>query len=205
MKQKIRIWLRNFFGFSRTETNGFIILIILMVIILSMPFLSKKIYSFYDTPLQSRQDKTLLNSLLSELKNNIEIKKEGIREKNFNSFDLNKSSIQQLMNSGFPEYLAKRIVKYREKVNPFESKKELLKIYGIDSAFYNEIQPYIKISKKEKKPFEGSKMLSVQNHKLEEKKSKPTEFEETKLESFDLNKVDSLQLQNVYGIGPFLF
>lgn len=97
MKQKIRIWLRNFFGFSRTETNGFIILLLLMALILSMPFISKSIYSYYKKPVQSKAHRLNLNSLLSELKDNIETHNEKSEEREYNYFDLNKSTSAELV------------------------------------------------------------------------------------------------------------
>ncbi|WP_296622607.1 helix-hairpin-helix domain-containing protein [Marivirga sp.] len=202
MKQKIRIWLRNFFGFSRTETNGFIILVILMAAILSIPFLSKKIYSFYEQPLQSQNEKIHLNSLLSELEKSIVIEKKIKEEKRFQTFDLNKSNSKHLINSGFPEYLAERIVKYREKVKPFESKEELLLIYGIDSVFFQKIYPYIKVSKLPKKPDTKLTAKWSEPEGNKEKKNTQKEINKVKLINFDINKVDSLQLQKVYGIGP---
>lgn len=202
MKQKIKIWLRNFFGFSRTETNGFIILLILMVAILSMPFLSKKVYSLYKQPLQTQNDKVYLNSLLSELNNRAETAKEVIKEKRYQTFDLNKSDAPQLIKSGFSEFLAERIVKYREKVKPFDSKEELLKIYGIDSAFYREIHPFIKVTKLQKKPELDLTKKSSYSSKIEEKENPPTTFKKEKLIRFDINKANSSQLQKVYGIGP---
>jgi DNA uptake protein ComE-like DNA-binding protein len=202
MKQKIRVWLRNFFGFSRTETNGFIILLILMVAILSMPFLSKKIYSFYVKPLQSENDKAHLTSLLSELEKNVEIKKVKKEGKRFQTFDLNKSNANDLINAGFPEYLAERIVKYREKIKPFDSRDDLLEIYGIDSVFYQKIYPYIKVSRVPKKPDSGLKAKWNKPEENIKQLSPQKEIKKVKKISYDINKADSLQLQKVYGIGP---
>jgi len=186
MKQKIRIWLRNFFGFSRTEANGFIILLLLMIAILSMPFLSRKIYSLYKKPLQSSNDKTLLHSFLSELEHTIETKSEVIKEKEFQPFDLNKSSTKELIQSGFPEFLAERIVKYREKVKPFESKVELLKIYGIDSAFYKEVYPFIKITKIVKESNSDLTTKTETTIDSENTETPPKVFKKEKLSRFDL-------------------
>ncbi len=202
MKQKIRIWLRNFFGFSRTESNGFIILLLLMAGILSMPFISKTVYSYYKKPLQTKTDRLKLNSLLAELEDNIEIDKENKEERQYKYFDLNKSNATHFVNSGFPQYLAERIIKYRKKVKPFESKEELLKIYGIDSAFYQKVYPYIKISQLLEK---SNSKASKENHKITEvKKVKPLKKEtnSSKISPFDINKADSAQLQKIYGIGP---
>jgi DNA uptake protein ComE-like DNA-binding protein len=202
MKQNIRIWLRNFFGFSRTESNGFVIMVLLMVIILSTPFISKKIYTYDKIPLQSQKDKTHLDSLLSELENNIEVKKERSEKKRFQTFDLNKSTAQQLITSGFPSHLAERIVKYREQVKPFETEKDLLKIYGVDSSFYSEINPYITVSKIRKSPDYKLKKGINKKDKIENQNISNNKLEIEKLISFDINRVDSLQLQKIYGIGP---
>lgn len=202
MRQKIRIWLRNFFGFSRTETNGFIILLLLMVFILSMPFLSKTFYSYYEKPLLSKSDKSNLNSLLSELENNVEFHKEKKNVKRYQHFDLNKSTAKHLQKSGFPEYLAERIVKYREKVKPFESKDDLLKIYGVDSTFYREIHPYIKVSKIQKEPDLKLEKQNAQISKSKHPNNIEKDNKKPKLVRFNLNKVDSTQLQEIYGIGP---
>jgi len=203
MKQRIRIWLRNFFGFSRTESNGFIILNLLMVIILFLPIISRSIYSSNNPSIQSPQDKLKLTALLHELERKTEFSKtEDENYNRFKEFDLNKSNIKHLSNSGFPAYLAKRIVKYRQKVKPFESKEELLKIYGIDSSFYKEIRPYIKVSIVPKKT---TKIPQIDHHKEVNKTKKSTpqkELKKTNLLPFDINNADSLQLQKVYGIGP---
>ncbi|WP_185094405.1 ComEA family DNA-binding protein [Marivirga tractuosa] len=168
-----------------------------------MPFISKSIYSYYKKPVQSKAHRLNLNSLLSELKDNIETHNEKSEEREYNYFDLNKSTSAELVNSGFPQYLAKRIVKYRNKVNPFESKDELLKIYGIDSAFYQEIYPYIKITilNIQPDPQPVKKETSTTN-KIKEEKYPEKEAKKFELSAFDLNKADSTQLQKIYGIGP---
>jgi DNA uptake protein ComE-like DNA-binding protein len=202
MKQKIRIWLRNFFGFSRTETNGFIILLLLMIIVLAMPFISRSLYSFYQLPVQSQKDKANLESLLSELEKNIEKKKETAKKQKYKTFDLNKSQAHHLVEAGFPKYLAERIVKYRKKVSPFTSKKELMEIYGIDSAFYKQVYPYMTVSKPTASYNPEIEKTNFKNDQSPEEKIKPEKFKKTTNLQMDINKADSFQLQKVYGIGP---
>jgi len=202
MNQKIRIWLRNFFGFSRTETNGFIIMIILMIVILAAPFISKKLYTFNKRSIQSKTDQSQLNLLLSKLESSVEYKKENKKEKDFKPFDLNTSEVQDLMNSGLPKYLAERIIKYRNKVKPFDSKSELLKIYGLDSSFYKEIYPYIRVSKIKSKAISTSEP-AIKEKVISKKEVLPDKgIGKAKIQPFDINKADSIQLQQVFGIGP---
>ena len=202
MKQRIRIWLRNFFGFSRTETNGFIILIFLMIIVLAMPFASRLFYSQYNKILQSDEDKIQLEALLAELENSVEINTARNKEETYQAFDLNKSNVHHLINAGFPEYLAKRIVKYREKVKPFESKSELLKIYGIDSSFYEKIYPFIQLTKTKAEPKQKFTTDAKKKNVKEENEQTKNAFEKVKITRLDINKADSTQLQKIYGIGP---
>jgi DNA uptake protein ComE-like DNA-binding protein len=199
MKHRIRIWLRNFFGFSRTEANGFIILIFLMIIILSLPFVSRHLYTIYHKNLQSEEDKLKLEALISELENSIEIKSKDSKDE-FQSFDLNKDNAKDLIGAGLPEYLAKRIVKYREKVKPFESKSELLKIYGLDSALYNKMYPYIKLTKT-KIHLKTNAPPDIKKD-IKENESFSEEPKKTKIKYFNINEADTNQLQTIYGIGP---
>jgi DNA uptake protein ComE-like DNA-binding protein len=202
MKQSIRIWLRDFFGFSRTEANGFIILSLLMVLIILLPFITKTWFSSSNPSLQSEKDKIKLNALLTHLDSNVKTKKKEKKKDNFKYFDLNRSNVQKLANSGFPQFLAERIVKYRTKVKPFESKEELLKIYGIDSAFFKEIYPFIKVSKPITKFSKKSENASVKKISKNEPKTHKKESKKAKIQPFDINQSDSLKLQKIYGIGP---
>ncbi|WKV13496.1 helix-hairpin-helix domain-containing protein [Marivirga harenae] len=202
MKQKIRIWLRNFFGFSRTETNGFIILVLLMLIILAAPFASRQLYNIYSKSVQSADDKKQLKSLMAELKNSVEIKTVENNNEIFKTFDLNKSSVHQLISAGFPEYLAERIVKYRKKIKPFESKSELLKIYGMDSSLYEKIHPFIMLTKITPKAEEKFETGSNKDNTIKKEKDTKRTTEKVKIQRFDINKADTAQLQNIFGIGP---
>jgi len=167
-----------------------------------MPFINRKLYSFYNPSLQSKEDQLKLTALLNKLETHAELNTQKDKKHTFNYFDLNKSSVLHLSNSGFPEYLAKRIVKYREKVKPFGSKKELLKIYGIDSAFFKEIYPFIKVSKLPEKVVKKPEMDSPIKPEKSESKNRKNYSEKIRLQAFDINQADKAQLQKIYGIGP---
>ena len=87
-----------------------------------------------------------------------------------------------------------RITRYREKGGKFRTKSDLLKIYGVDSAFYQRIYPFISlpehvaVNKKGAKKYEPRKILVV----------------EKAAEKFDLNNADTSQLKKIYGIGDKL-
>lgn len=75
-------WLRNYFGFSKVETNGFVILLILTLIIIFTPW-------FLRTALESNKENSLLNiaaydSIARDIEENITYLKDQKKNKPWN-------------------------------------------------------------------------------------------------------------------------
>lgn len=184
--------IRNYFGFSRVETNGFLVLIPLMLLILfSEPLYRKWIRS--QSPDYSHEKK-YLDSLVTTWEKNPQgsdsVKYAPARE--FFAFDPNKTSKEEFQTLGFSERLAARIVNYVEKGGQFRIKKDLLKIYGIDSLLYAEVEPFISLPE----TYTSSAPVAPFAKVLEKKKPNPV--------SFNLNTADTSQLKTIYGIGEKL-
>ncbi len=60
-------------------------------------------------------------------------------------FDPNNTDVNKLIEFGFNRFQANNIVQFRKKGGTFKSKNDLLKIYGIDSAFFRTIENHILI------------------------------------------------------------
>jgi competence protein ComEA len=187
---RIKRWIRDLFGFSSKETNGFIILLPLIGIIL----FSQPIYS---SLVQSKQ-----SDLISDRKKLDEIVANWEREQKdksgqtdrpckqkFFQFDPNKATATEFKALCFSENLAKRIIHYREKGGTFRIKSDLIKIYGMDSTFYSQLYTYIVLPE------------SLQDIKLERDKNSRPIFTKTK---FNLNTADTSTLKTINGIGPVL-
>ena len=43
--KKFKFYIRNYFGFSGKETNGFVVLLFLLIIIIAFPFAVRMLYS----------------------------------------------------------------------------------------------------------------------------------------------------------------
>lgn len=209
MWQTINIRLRNFFGFSRTEANGFIILLLLMVAVLFAPMLTKQIFLQMQPDLLLPSDVAKLDSLLLVMDQNVEIKKQEASLTNENSlydFDLNTVSSAELQNFGLPQFLADRVLKYRERVKPFTSPSELLKVYGMDSVDFKRLKPFIRVKavsqsvKNTSNHFYANKAAERDTTFSNSKRdyAKPLKFQ---LNPFDINQADTAQLKKVYGIG----
>ena len=134
---------KDFFLYTRSEQRGIIILsvLILMVLIVrvSMPYWA---WYFVDKEMDAGfVDK--VNAYNQEL---VEAMKAESRDSLF-VFNPNSISEDELELLGFSKYQIKALVGYRNKVGPLEEKKDLLKVYGVDSAFYMRIKDYVAIPK----------------------------------------------------------
>lgn len=94
--------------------------------------------------------------------------------------DPNIADFNQLVNFGFNRFQSKNIVGYRGKGGVFKTKTDLLKIYGIDSAFYNSIENNILIEVADEMPTVKSNPVLVH---------------------VELNSADTTELMKLGGIG----
>lgn len=184
---RLRLWVRNVFGFSRGEANGFLILLPLMVLIL----FSEPIYEYltFNKPVENK-DSALLDSLVAHWDFNPEPQKENEIERF--QFDPNTATADELIALGISPYLSARIVNYRLKGGRFRNEKDLLKIYGMDTTLVMALTPYINIS-----PVPEKKVVQKQS-------SRPDYKNPATPVSLDLNQADTSQLKSIYGIGPVL-
>ncbi len=96
------------------------------------------------------------------------------------NFNPNLADIEELIELGFSNYQANNLVSYRQSGGEFNQASDLLKIYGVDSAFYMNIADYIELDN-------------------------ASEFEETtNIDTLwiELNSADSSALVKLKGIGP---
>ena len=96
-------------------------------------------------------------------------------------FNPNTARAESLMYFGFNDLQVSNIIKYRNKGGVFFKREDLLKIYGIDSAFFNSVEKHIQTDES-----------SSENYRNELEPVKMTE----------LNSADSSVLILMQGIGP---
>ena len=95
-------------------------------------------------------------------------------------FDPNIADYNQLIEFGFNRFQAQNLIEYRKKAGVFNSRTDLLKIYGIDSIFYKTIENHIQIEITDEPTIVRSKPALVQ---------------------IELNSADSTELVQLNGIG----
>ncbi len=181
--------IRNYFGFSGNQINGFLVLIPLMIVIVfSVPAYR---YWISLSPPDFSADAAFLDSLVFVSNVSVEPGKEEAEITYFN-FDPNEIAAEDFMRLGFPATISKRIVNYREKGGKFRVKSDLEKIYGLEPSLFEKIKPYILLPDK------------IETQKpVYEKYDKP-KYTKKEIQAFDLNTADTAQLKQISGIGKVL-
>jgi len=196
---------RDYFTFNKRESRGVYSLVILLLVLcclhLGVKFypLSYEKYSEEDllafrslseSISYSNKNETLISATSS---GSSASQMESI---DWHSFDPNKADTSELIELGLKPWMAARIIKYREKVRPFESAEDLKKVYNIDTVWLQQAFPYIEIDQdfaKEALPVERGR-FSKENQSLKDS----SEFV-----LIDLNTADTNLLKSIPGIGSF--
>ncbi|MEQ9442655.1 MAG: helix-hairpin-helix domain-containing protein [Cyclobacteriaceae bacterium] len=196
--------IRDYFGFSATEMRGFWVLLTLAIIsLLVTPTLREILYQPYAYS-QEVAGQQKLDSLIALLENKtaeepIRPGKEGKNvstKRNYSFFDPNTATLDVLQQNGMPEWLAKRVVKYREKGGVYRTKSDITKIYGFSASRYAQLEKYIQLPEyKAKTPVQLADFPA--SGKGESIKSAKKE-----ILKIDINLADSLSLCRIPGIGP---
>lgn len=181
--------VKNFFGFSRAQTNGlFILLPLLMLLLFSAPA-----YRWWraSQPMDVREDQRKLDSLvaLMEVQMNHTA---SPRPVSLHDFNPNLATAEELQSLGLDTIVALRFVHFRERGGRFKMKTDVLKIFGMDTAWFRTISPYIQL------PENAKPSISFTKKPMEKFPARAP------LKKFDLNLADTAQLKKVYGIGEKL-
>jgi len=189
----LKKYLRTYFGFSESETNGFIIFIPLIVLILFVPSLLKR-YLISNSNIDRSLEEKIFEEWVAENERKIQLKDTTTFVPLVFDFDPNLASVEQFIELGFKEKIALRIENYRNKGGQFRSKEDLLKIYGISEPQVKRLWDNIVIAPRPRQEY------PVSNQKNGNKKR------ETKnpIIRRNLNLVTADSLIKIRGIGSVL-
>ncbi|WP_026461614.1 ComEA family DNA-binding protein [Adhaeribacter aquaticus] len=206
--KKARFWIRRYFGFSQRETNGFLVLLLISFLAIVIPLVYDPEPDFYDLS----ADQALLDSLAIQLDKNRSIpRSETIHPDtapagNFklHKFNPNTTTLEEWQELGVPKHAAQNIIKYREKAGGFTYKEQLQKIYGLPLAVYNRLYPFLDLP--DATVYFNGKETSPRLPNTNKSTAGNTNRIRAgfKLEPFDLNAADTVQLKKIRGIGSKL-
>ena len=157
----IKAKLRDHFGFSKAETHGTLVLLLLTSLCLLLPQALQWYHSTHPE-MNNEADMALLESTLALLAS-----KKGQEKSQYNaritsqkktnrscqpmpllaSFDINTCSAKQLQQiQGIGPVLSKRVVKYRDRLGGFVRQAQYEEVYGLKPTVIEALRKYVYIS-----------------------------------------------------------
>ena len=192
----MKVWLDNYFGFTKREYNGLLVLTAMLLFVSVLPYVYELIYTSKSTI--STNEQTSLNNLVvvnEQQKNNYtkiraQIEdNEAITATSLFKFDPNQINQQQWQLLGLSAKQAQSIINYRNKGGKFYKPEDLQKMYTISPAKYKQLVPFIDIQ---------SNANSYNKPAYTEKSA----FGKKELIIVEINSADTVQLTEIKGIGP---
>ncbi len=188
-------WLNNYFAFTKREYNGLLVIMAILLAVSLLPY----VYSsfFLKTRNATVEEQAALQELVltheQPLKNYTGKPQQKAsrwqgHQVSLFVFDPNLIDLSQWQQLGLSIKQAQAIINYRNKGGKFYKAADLQKMYTISPQKYQELAPYIQIiSQQESK--KNVKALGA----LPEKRP---------LVIVELNGADTLQLDEISGVGP---
>ena len=214
MFNKLAGLVQEYFGISKKEARGALVLMVLSMLLLWTPFVFRR-WVLPLVPVNRRPiDLKKLDSLavVLEKQNQSKVKtfkpfpKQEYARKipkriKLSRFDPNLATVDELETLGVPAFLARRIDKFRSKGGKFRKKEDLLHIYDFPSELFHKLETYINISSSSSNPH--SNPFPLVETKSNFKKA-PLPGASAPGSVFDLNGADTVQLIGLRGIGSKL-
>ena len=187
--------IKTYFHYTKAERNGAIILLILsisgFIAPVFFPYLSKNAFSEHSIdkqlkrkegrPVFAVESQALISPNEGEKKNSellpLVRSVDELPEPKLVPFDPNTAEDSLLLGLGFSPKLVQTLQNYRQKGGRFRKKEDLKKLYGLSQEQYQQLLPYVRITK---------------SGNLKDKASW----------TIDINRADTLEWQKLYGIGP---
>lgn len=193
--KKIRSYIIDYFGFSKTEANATIVLVAIIIFVGIVPRTYLK-YHYSHHSLDFENDKGL-EKWHKEVQKAFVKKKEEKAKSKLSRFDPNTSTVEELIALGFKSYVAERIEKYRAAGGVFRTSKDLKRIYGVDPKLLDELEKYVNITPSLTTNYDEEDLapsFSREGYSVSK---------EEKLIIFDLNMAKEKDLEKIKGIGPY--
>ena len=212
MYQRILNSLQDFFGISRKEARGALVMMLFCAMVIWTPFFFRRWILPLVPTVSSPPERKVLDSiaLLLETQQVSHPYREKLRSPARGTtqvpeaiklvrFDPNTASEKELREVGIPAFIAGRIEKFRSKGGRFRRKEDLLKIYDFPQQLYARLEKYIVIP-------DQSPVFDVGKNSSSKTYSNTGVRGETKtgMQAFDINQCDTTALIRLKGIGSKL-
>lgn len=197
--------IRDYFTFNKRERRGLYVLLIVLAI-LSITHAAIRLTPMRAEPL-SEEDKAQIKKFKEDalaLKARYSGSKPADQPSNtpeitvqWSSFDPNIASLHELIGLGLDERIAQRLINYRSKGGKFFIPDDVARIYGMDTLWISQAEPYMKFPQPETYPSE--KPWSKARDTSENTPSEPKQT----VQVVELNTADSQALVQIPGVGGY--
>ena len=186
----MRKWLNNYFDFTRAEFNGLLALFFLILLVSILPYSFRWIW-----PEDNDSAEDLIAIRRLEWKDSIRMaarapyhsgKQYPNRNKPVYDFDPNKLDVDGWQDLGLSAKQAQAIGHFTEKGGRFYNKEDVRKMYTISPDMYARLEPHIRIERRD----------TIRKFPARER------YTPRALTVLDINSADTLQLQEIRGVGP---
>lgn len=178
MIQLFRDSLQTLFNFTATDRGAFLVLLPLLVLLAGWPRI------FLNVKDSGQQLPSTIVARADSVYQEWQRTSPKVRKLSPDVFDPNTLPAAGFRSMGLDSSLSERIVRYRSKGGKFKKSSDLLKIWGVDTAVFQVLEPFIRLqsdsSRKPIKPAFKKKHIAVQ---------------------YDLNLADTTDFESVPGIG----
>ncbi|MDX5436540.1 MAG: helix-hairpin-helix domain-containing protein, partial [Pontibacter sp.] len=203
---KIKHWIRRYFGFSQREVNAFLVLLTLLVLFSAAPFLFSLFYTPEPGQITTAQDRQLLDSLVAQLEERQPepTARYGVPTVALRPFNPNHLTVEEWQAFGLPKYLAQRILHYRSKVGDLTDKAELGRLYGLPDSVFQRLYPYIDLPEERPSRYRREAYAANSPTPNPDWNTRRPAREKFVLAPFNINTADTTQLKQIRGIGSKL-
>jgi len=189
----MRKFPREYFSFSQSEIR-------ILLILTTLIFISLAIRIFFPVPaFQTFELRPEDNLAIDSFVNSLEKisypsrpqyeDKEDVSEPEpkpiYQNFDPNTVTPEELERMNFPSKIAKNLIRYREAGGKYFKKSDVKKLYGVSDSIFSLWESYILIPEQIGKDWDSAKHYKYVKS------------------LFEINSVDSTELLELTGIGPF--
>ena len=216
-------WVRRYFGFSRAETSGLVLLLLLALAVALVPPLLRPTTPEYLPAADQRQLDAWSQDLTSRLDSNRAAHDRAyaaryparrsatgngasrfptVPQVRLAPFDPNTLTAEGWEARGMPHFIAGRIVNYGQKAGGFRAKSQVQRIYGLPDSVYQRLAPFMQLP--ETLPERGAASYAAGRPAFGAGgASLPGRLarKPAHLQPFDLNLADTTQLMQIKGIG----
>lgn len=193
--------LKSVLNISKFERRGLFALFFVFIILMGYYYIRRTLGeeepAFDDekyTAWQANIQDALVKNRPSSKFKNYEIEERSTRTENSKPaqiFDPNKDSFKELLAKGVPYEVVKSLVNYRNAGATYRTKKDLKKLYSVDEATYEKLEPFIALPEE----------LSISKKNTPDSANRDRYKKEESV-VLVINSATEKELQSIRGIGP---